>query len=839
MKRRLNKNKVKKNLLKLLTVALVFMYACSGTGWHKSPAKDDYKIAKDQYKEGKKIESLVSITKAVIADPVQPKPKDFINDHYKDVMSKTLAEINAAKGTKDIAKAERAYYLYGVLINLNNNIKQIKFPLKHPKGKWTFTTEYVDYTKQKGESRVYTYNLINQYAKNLLAQNKVDDAYNQYTKAFNKYTLTGEKVEKGTDIYNDLLNYAKEKHQTEDVKLVMNSNSAYAYALKYNANSTEAKEGVEATKIKASNLWVIEGQKEEKKNTLQSLQTAYTYYENSLKWNSKNAEAPKLKEGVKPKIAEIYYQQGLAAEKEATRDFEKIKNIYAEATKWVPAYKDVAKRLNVFSILFEIQDVQKNIAVTEAEHGKLTGRVTSVTNGVTSTQDMLNKITYVSDKLRGLNDGMKLTSKILKALGPIPFIGTACKGTSMTITTARTPIQSAVTFFNNVEKPIITPTKEAVDKAKVKVDAVKTEMDKTQAFLKHTKQTLATAESCLWKYEKEDEFKEYAAALKGINSTLSPINKVLVEINKGLTEVENKVNSVKQIAAGFAPNMEANIKAFEPIINSISDATKSIEKVLKKEKWGLSAEKILNGVSGVMDFMTGWAEDLVKPYIDKLAAQIPPIPGLEEMKAEIDKFKAAFAEVNKAYDKLNAQYEKYTNYEKIIAKNLNKIRGGCMEGTAFFIQSVQEYGKSNKGFLDVPSNDPIYEQGQNIQVWDLGDKSNDRLFYIEDIGNGYVKISPAHAVTIGYLDVSGNNSADGTNIHLWDNNNSNAQKFKLKKLGNNKYKIVNANGKVLCLANRSSENGSNVHIWSDHKGAFTEWVFIDPSTNKAVDPLKK
>lgn len=831
----LKKQKKLKVLLSLVIIAVV-IYACSSTKWGQSPARDDYKTAQDQYKDGNHLEAMVTISGAIIKDPIQPKPKEFLYEKCDKTLSEINAELNQTKGTKSIKEVERRYYLYGKLIELNNNFNKISFPIKHPKGKWSWSAKITDYTKEREETRVYAYDVIYGHGKTFLSQNNVEQANSNFAYALTNYANANEKASKQEIIYNDLFTYASKQHETEDLNLVTQSYYAYTYAQNFKA-SDEAKKGAEDTKLKVSDLWVLEGEKQEKLNTLTSLETAHSYYENALNWNPQNIKAPELKEGIKPKIAELYYQQGLAAEKEANRDFNKIKEIYAKATNWVPDYKDVAKRLNVFSILVEIQSVQNNMTVTESEHGKLTQRVTTVANGVNSTKEMLDKITYVSDKIRSLNDGMKLTAKILKALGPIPYIGTACKGTSMAITTARTPIESAVTFFNDVEKPIITPTKEAVEKSKVRVDAVKSQMDKTQAYIKHTRQVFATAESCLWKFEKEEEFNEYAIALKGINSALAPINSSLTEINNGLAEVESKSNAVKQIAAGFAPNMEVNIKAFEPAINAIADATHEIEKVLKKEKWGFSAEKILNGVSGVMDFMTGWAEDLLKPYIDKLAAQIPQLPGLEEMKAEINKFQTAFAELNTAYDKLNKAYENYTNYEKIIVQNLNKVRSHCISGKAYYIQSAQEYGKSKKGYLDIPSSDPVYEAGQNIQVWEL-DKGEDRKFYVEAIGSGYVKLSPAHGVTLAYIDVAGNKSEDGTNIQIWDKNDSNAQKFKLKKTGEGKYKIVNANGKVLCLANRSSENGSNVHIWSDHSGAFTEWVFIDPSTNKIVDPLK-
>jgi len=133
------------------------------------------------------------------------------------------------------------------------------------------------------------------------------------------------------------------------------------------------------------------------------------------------------------------------------------------------------------------------------------------------------------------------------------------------------------------------------------------------------------------------------------------------------------------------------------------------------------------------------------------------------------------------------------------------------------------------------TNTPV--SGNNIQLWGLTDRNPDRKFRISTSNNdlSYYNICVADNPNLN-IDVAGGNKANGTNIQLWERNNSTAQDFVFYHLGGGKYKIIAQNGRVICANGRESKNGTNVNIWEEHDGAWTEWYLIDCETNAPFIP---
>ncbi|HRX31645.1 MAG TPA: RICIN domain-containing protein [Tenuifilaceae bacterium] len=155
----------------------------------------------------------------------------------------------------------------------------------------------------------------------------------------------------------------------------------------------------------------------------------------------------------------------------------------------------------------------------------------------------------------------------------------------------------------------------------------------------------------------------------------------------------------------------------------------------------------------------------------------------------------------------------------------------------YHIQSAMNYGRNNGGYWDIPGNAVRSESGNNIQVWDL-DGGGDRLFCpTSPDAKGYYNIIVQNNPHLN-VDVAGGKAKNGTNVGLWNANPGENQRFLFRHMGNGRFKIYDKNGKVITLANRSSDNGSNVQIWDDQDGVWTEWYLINNKTNKAFIPTE-
>jgi len=158
-------------------------------------------------------------------------------------------------------------------------------------------------------------------------------------------------------------------------------------------------------------------------------------------------------------------------------------------------------------------------------------------------------------------------------------------------------------------------------------------------------------------------------------------------------------------------------------------------------------------------------------------------------------------------------------------------------GKKFHIQSAMNYKRDNGGYWDLPGKPTTIEKGANIQVWAL-DEGHDRIFtLIETKEKGFYEIAIGNTPKIR-VDIHNGATANGTNVRAWESNGSNAQRFLFEHLGNGRFKIHDRNGRLLCLADRSSENGKNVHTWGNHDGVWMEWYLIDVETKQAFVPTQ-
>ena len=109
------------------------------------------------------------------------------------------------------------------------------------------------------------------------------------------------------------------------------------------------------------------------------------------------------------------------------------------------------------------------------------------------------------------------------------------------------------------------------------------------------------------------------------------------------------------------------------------------------------------------------------------------------------------------------------------------------------------------------------------------------------IKDGTYEVAPKHAPSMR-LDVNGASKENKANVQIYKDNNSDAQKFKFKHLGNDYYSITCvASGKVLDVTGGSSKKGTNVqqYSWADvpaQRWKITSagggYYYISPDTNE-------
>ena len=150
--------------------------------------------------------------------------------------------------------------------------------------------------------------------------------------------------------------------------------------------------------------------------------------------------------------------------------------------------------------------------------------------------------------------------------------------------------------------------------------------------------------------------------------------------------------------------------------------------------------------------------------------------------------------------------------------------------------------------LDI-SGGAVSTSGAQVQIWDSNSTIAqkwliDKASITSDISllNGTYRISSTQGKS---LDVPGDSNLSGTKLHIWDQNGTGAQRWRLTSTGDGYYTIMNQDsGKYLDVPGGSAENGVLIQIWDGNNTDSQKWAiiknndgyrFVSKVANKSLD----
>lgn len=123
--------------------------------------------------------------------------------------------------------------------------------------------------------------------------------------------------------------------------------------------------------------------------------------------------------------------------------------------------------------------------------------------------------------------------------------------------------------------------------------------------------------------------------------------------------------------------------------------------------------------------------------------------------------------------------------------------------------------------LDVKGNGTT--DGTNVQIY-KNNGSVAQKFQVESVGNGWYVISNAYPKMC--LDVQGGSGKSGTNVNLYHYNGTDAQKWRFYSVGNGYYSIMNKCGNYLDLSGRTAKNDTNVQVYEKNGTDAQKWKLV-------------
>lgn len=108
---------------------------------------------------------------------------------------------------------------------------------------------------------------------------------------------------------------------------------------------------------------------------------------------------------------------------------------------------------------------------------------------------------------------------------------------------------------------------------------------------------------------------------------------------------------------------------------------------------------------------------------------------------------------------------------------------------------------------------------------------NNNIINTDNIEEGYYRIHSKINYNFVFDILDGSLEA-GANLQLYESNNANAQKFRIKKRADGTYKILNAvSGMALDVQGAVFENGTNIQTWGDTDNTAQKWTFSKKDAN--------
>lgn len=113
------------------------------------------------------------------------------------------------------------------------------------------------------------------------------------------------------------------------------------------------------------------------------------------------------------------------------------------------------------------------------------------------------------------------------------------------------------------------------------------------------------------------------------------------------------------------------------------------------------------------------------------------------------------------------------------------------------------------------------DNGTNVQLYQANDTPA-QTFIISSAGGGYYKIINTHSNKA--IDVSGGIAGNEVNVHVWEQNDTDAQKFKFESAGDGYYYIKSKLGYYLDVYGAKCEDWTNIQTYQKNGGNNQKWL---------------
>lgn len=164
-----------------------------------------------------------------------------------------------------------------------------------------------------------------------------------------------------------------------------------------------------------------------------------------------------------------------------------------------------------------------------------------------------------------------------------------------------------------------------------------------------------------------------------------------------------------------------------------------------------------------------------------------------------------------------------TGYYKIVSVADESYALMGKENYTVYCQSNGVYDSDKMGQCDLD------RDGSDVVI----SRNSGHIMQVEDAGGGFYRIRDIH--TSRYFNVNGGTAKDSQNVQLWNNDNTDAVKWKIVDAGDGACELItkcgNNDGFALDVPGGNCEEGKSVKLWTVNHSVAQKWKFIPVDDN--------
>jgi tetratricopeptide (TPR) repeat protein len=671
------------NILSVVfVVQFIFMFAsCASSGVSKEN-KAEYKEMKRFQRKKEYLAALSLATKLTSLEPEARGPKKFIHEHFDENMQIAMRVLASKPQTS--AQAEKQYRMYTSLVEIYDNLANVKLPIMQKKGKWSWTTEMKDYKGQKETARKLAYDMLTKDAHQFVATQKYKEAKAYFKNAIENYLLTNEeKIAARKEAVNAIMKKANQLSKSNNVDEAVNAYHFYKTALSFNHENQAAIQGAAKMKKRIAVLYIAEGAKLERTRDVKNWETAVTKYKRAFHWDNTNETAKTKEKKCVLRITGYYYNLGLRAEK-GRKASVAVEN-YRLAMSWTPNYKDCMYRMYNVRISCQLDSCTKYSRLAKRNCAPMFAQARKIKTSVDKSYNTIHGIEDIVGSVSNLNENLEQLSGAIQPLGYIPVVGPAVKTVKYSIDRTHTKVDAFSKKLTIMDKPVLIPMESLLASAKKQLAQNDVYNQQYQTGLKQIPGLRSKIKTMLKNFgNNESEYKKVEAYVKDIAVSLRNMGNVSVKATKNLVTLYKVSNVIDNYERYIVPAAKA-INKVQSVLNKMKPTLKSINDALNKKigyKWvSASARQVLNGIDkAVPGFIKSGLKKLAKkavaPALKKMGVKIPDIPYVAQATQLLDRAKGYYEQVKSSvtnWTKCNKDYEKNCRKLTTSINRLNSI----------------------------------------------------------------------------------------------------------------------------------------------------------------------